>query len=420
MTRSPTASPTDRRRGAALVKVLVCLSALVAVAALTTDGGRMVDERRHAQAAADAAALAAGKDLYANWWTNHGTDPSGTAKTAAQQVAAANGYPASAVTVSIPPTSGTYAGQPGHAEVTIATTLPASFGRVFTGDPIPVGARAVARGEPLKIGIVLLRPHGPGAFNNSAAAFALANKPLIVDSDDPAAFQSNGAALVSISRIDVTGGASNASLLTLSGRVRTGVRPTLDPLAFLPVPDANAMTVRSSDPLTVNTIVPTTLQPGVYRGGVHVTGLSVVLMSPGVYVMEGGGFQVDGSATVTGLGVTVYNTTSGTYPPGPIKVDGLGKVVLTAPLSGTYQGVSFFQHRGLTQPVTVSGLGLTTLTGVVYAAKAPVTLTGTAAAGVDVLGGAYVADSLTASGVGAVTVDLGLNRPRVPDVRVVE
>src|SRR5205085_2457265 len=111
-------------------------------------------------------------------------------------------------------------------------------------------ARAVARGEPLKIGVVLLRPHGAAAFNNSAAAFALANKPLIVDSDDPAALQSSGLALVSISRIDVTGGVSNTSALTLSGRIRTGVRPTLDPLAFLPVPDANAMTVQSTAPLT--------------------------------------------------------------------------------------------------------------------------------------------------------------------------
>jgi len=74
----------------------------------------------------------------------------------------------------------------------------------------------------------------------------------------------------------------------------------------------------------------------------------------------------------------------------------------------------------MTDPVTVTGLGLTTLTGVVYAAKAPVNLTGTAAVGLDILGGAYVAESMTVTGVGAVTVDLGLNRPRIPDVRVVE
>ena len=35
----------------------------------------------------------------------------------------------------------------------------------------------------------------------------------------------------------------------------------------------------------------------------------------------------------------VYNTTSGTYANGPLSVTSVGKVVLGAPLSGTYQGV---------------------------------------------------------------------------------
>jgi hypothetical protein len=406
------------RRGIALAKVLLCLTVVFGVLALNLDGGRLMDERRHAQAAADAAALAGAAELYARWWTNHGRDPAGTARAAAEEVAAANGYPPGSVAVSIPPASGTYAGKAGHVEVRVRTTLEASFGRAFTGGGLDVGGRAVARGEPLDIGIILLRPSGPAAFDNSALLFGLVNKPLIVNSSDPQALRSTGPVLLALSRVDVTGGTQISSLLSLTGRVRTGVRPTLDPLAKLPVP--TSATVRSPAPLTVNSLLPTVLEPGVYRGGVRVTGLSIVLMTPGVYLMEGGGFQVDGLATVVGLGVTVYNGTSPTYPAGPIRVEALGKVVLTAPLSGTYQGINFFQHRGLTQPVSVSGLGLTTITGVVYAARASVALTGTVAVGLDITGGAYVADSMTVAGVGAVTVDLGLNRPRIPDVRLVE
>ena len=156
-----------------------------------------------------------------------------------------------------------------------------------------------------------------------------------------------------------------------------------------------------------------------YRGGVHVTGQAAVTLTAGVYVMDGGGFRVNGPASVTGNGVMIYNTAGDTHPAGPVRIEGQGKVELTAPTAGTYQGISVFQHRGLTQPVTVSGSGQTTVTGVVYAAKAPVTLTGTAA-GTDVLGGAYVADSLTATGAGSVTVSYGQNPPRVPDVRLVE
>jgi Putative Flp pilus-assembly TadE/G-like len=408
------------REGVALVKVLLCLVVLVGILALNLDGGRTMDERRRAQTAADAAALAASAELYRQYWSAHGGDPSGAARDAARDVAAANGYPTSAVTVHIPPVGGTYAGRAGYAEVEIANDLDVSFGRVFTGDPIRVKARSVARGEPVPIGIILLNNSGAAAFDNSAAAFVLVNKPLIVNSADPIALRSTGLTIVGLTRIDVTGGANITSLLPLACHVRTGVRPTLDPLAFLPVPSTVGVPVRSATPLTINSLLPTILQPGVYRGGIRATGLSIVVMNPGVYIMEGGGFRVDGAATVTGLGTMVYNTTSPSHAPGPISVAGLGKVVMTAPLSGTYQGINFFQHRALTQPVTMTGLGLTTITGVVYAAKAPVNLTGSAAVGLDILGGAYVADTMTVTGVGAVTVNLGLNPPRIPDVRVVE
>jgi hypothetical protein len=68
----------------------------------------------------------------------------------------------------------------------------------------------------------------------------------------------------------------------------------------------------------------------------------------------------------------------------------------------------------------MSGVGLTAVTGVVYAARAPADLTGLAAAGVDILGGAYVVESMTVQGAGAINIDLKLNPPRVPDVRLVE
>lgn len=408
------------RRGAVLVKIAICLPVLLGVAALNVDGGRLYDERRNLQSVADAAALAAGADLYENSQTNAGTDPLGTARAAAEQAAVANGVPASAVTVHIPPQSGRYSGKAGHAEVRIDTKLTASFGRIFSGADLPVAARAVARGTPLPLGIVLLRPTGAGAFTNSAAVFALVNKPLIVNSSDPTALTNTGLVWASLSRIEVTGGVSSTSLLSLLFPMKTGVRPTADPLAFLPVPDEATAPERSSTPLVINSLIPRVLQPGIYKGGIRVTGLSVVVMTPGVYIMQGGGFRVDGVATVTGLGTMVYNTTSGSYASGPISVSGLGKVVMTAPATGTYRGMNFFQHRALTQPLSVTGLGLTTITGVVYAAKAPVALNGGAAVGLDILGGAYVADSMTVSGIGAVTVSLGADAPKVPDVRIVE
>ncbi|QEL17642.1 pilus assembly protein TadG-related protein [Limnoglobus roseus] len=413
-------SSGPNRPGAVLAKVAICLPVLIGVVALNLDGGRTMDERRRAQAAADAAALAAGADLYAHFSANKGLDPAGTARAAAEQVAAANGYPAPTVTVTIPPASGPYAGQAGHAEVSIATTLDATFGRVFTAEAAAVSARAVGRGEPLKFGIIALNRTKAGAFTSTAAAFALVARPLVVNSNHPRALVNSSLVWLSLAPIKVTGGIDNSGLLAVTTKARTGVPPTYDPLAFLPVPDTAGMPVRSATPLTLNGLI-YTLQPGVYKGGIRITGLSVVVMQPGVYVMEGGGFRVDGLATVAGLGTMVYNTTSPTYPAGPISVSGVGKVVMTAPLSGTYQGLNFFQHRGLAQPISLTGLGLTTITGVIYAASAAVTLTGSVAIGLDILGGAYVVDTLTVGGIGGVTIDLGTqNAPKVPDVRLVE
>jgi hypothetical protein len=407
-----------RRPGVVLFWLVVSLTVIVGIVALTLDGGRLLDERRNVQSAADAAALAAGADLYANYTTNQGLDPNGTAAAAAQ--AAANGYPASDVTVHIPPQSGTFAGKAGYVEVLVQSSLDASFGQIFTSSPLPVTARAVARGLPLNIGVILLEPSGPDAFLNKSPAFTLVNSPLIVNSSDAAAFDQASFGVVLASRYDVTGGYTNPGGALILGTIRTGLPPDGDPLAFLPIPDSSTAPVVSSSPTTINTPQPTTLQPGVYQGGVSITGASSIVMMPGVYIMEGGGFQVAGMATVVADQVLVYNTNSSTYAAGPISVTSQGQVVLTAPLSGTYQGISLFQNRSLATPLALSGSGLAALGGVIYAAGAPVSLTGNALVGVDLLGGAFVVNSMTVQGTGAINVNIGMNPPRVPDVRLVE
>lgn len=408
------------RRAAILVWAALSLAVIVGILAINLDGGRLLEERRNVQSAADAAALAGGATLYSNYWTYHGQDPTGAAAAAAVAAAVANGIPSGSVTVNIPPQSGIYAGTSGYVEVLIQNNLSGSFGAVFTNSPLPVAARSVARGLPMQIGMIMLRPSGADAFLNQSPVFTLINAPLIVNSTDAAAFDQASIGAVVASRFDITGGYTNPGGAIILGTINTGTSPVPDPLQFLPVPNASAATVQSTTPMTVNSPLPTILQPGVYQGGIHITNLASVVMEPGVYIMQGGGFVIDSAATTVGLGVMVYNTTSEGYAAGPISVTSAGKVTLTAPTSGTYQGINFFQDRSLTNPVSLSGEGLAAITGVVYAASAPATLTGVLAVGLNVLGGAFVVDSMTIKGVGAINVNIGLNPPRVPDVRLVE
>src|SRR5262249_12470902 len=79
------------------------------------------------------------------------------------RTAAANGYSndgvTSAVTVNIPPTSGNFAGKAGHAEVIVQFKQARGFSAIFGSGTLPVKARAVARGWPGNIGILILDPH---------------------------------------------------------------------------------------------------------------------------------------------------------------------------------------------------------------------------------------------------------------------
>jgi hypothetical protein len=412
-----------RRRGGVSVWLVLGLTAILGILALGMDGGRMQEERRRAQATADAAALAAATDLYQNWWTYHGKDFDGTARDAALKVAAANGYTndgtSSVVTVNVPPTQGAFAGKAEHVEVIAEYRLGATFGKVFTREDLPVRARAVARGRPAKIGLLMLSPNAPNAFLNKALAFAVLGNPIIVNSSDSQAFNQASLGLILASRYDVTGNFVNSGGGIILGKMKTGVRPTADPLRKLAPPSLAASPIRSNKQLVINSLVPTILNPGTYQGGIQIKGASVVTMLPGVYIMEGGGLQVQNLATLAGLEVMIYNT-QGAFPAGPISITSLGKVVLTAPLSGPYQGIGIFQDRALNQPLTVSGGGALAFTGTVYAVGADVSLTGLVAVGLDTLGGAYICNTLQVSGVGSLNIDLGNNPPRAPDVTLVE
>lgn len=407
------------RTGKVVVWVAMCLNAIVAVLAINLDGGRLQDERRRLQAIADAAASAGADNLYTHYWTYQGADPFGTASAAVTSMAQTQGIPLNAISVNIPPATGLFAGKPGHVEVILHAQIDATFGRLLTSEPMKVKARSVCRGEPLKIGVQLMRPTGADACLNQSPSFTVLNGPLVVNSDDPQAFRWQAFGAFLASHVDVTGGYTNNNGSAFSMRVRTGVRPKPDPFAYLPYPETSSLAVCSASPLTIDSALPVVLDPGVYQGGVCITGVSEVLLKPGIFIMEGGGFSIDSLAKVTGEDVVIFNT-DGTTEAGPISISSLSRVALSPPLAGPYQGILLFQHRMLTDPIYLRGTGQTDITGVVYALTAPTTLTGHAPEGVDVLGGAFVVDSMNIEGPGGIVIDLKQNPPRVPDLRIVE
>src|SRR4029077_3576995 len=91
----------------------------------------------------------------------------------------------------------------------------------------------------------------------------------------------------------------------------------------------------------------------------------------GVYILNGKGLSVT-AGSLTGSGVTFFNTGTGAgscntcY--GPINLI-LSTATLSAPTSGTYKGILFFQDRANTQDASFSGTPLplgSSMTGAYY------------------------------------------------------
>lgn len=260
------------------------------------------------------------------------------------------------------------------------------------------------------IGLLLLDPTdnatllvgGNGQVNvNGAGA-------VIVNSGNSTAGTLFGNARVNATEVDVTGGVQlyNASSLSVPPEPE---RPTPDPLG-LKLPTTPPTPVFGAAFFNSPGLV--FLAPGTYVGGIHVNNTNaVVVLEPGTYYMQGGGFTVD-QGFVLGSGVTIINPANNIAD--TIRVAGTSFVDLSAPTSGPFQGVVLFQNGGVATPLHFTGQSSTTLSGVVYAPAAAVTIDTSAQVTIDpgvgtatspALFGALIAFRLSVNGLGALTIN---------------
>jgi hypothetical protein len=413
-------SRRQARRGAVAAWVAICLSLLLGVAALAVDAGFLMVERRHAQAAADAAALAAAVDVV------NDSSPWNTTYTTARNVATAN-YTNTAhltVTPSVPPSAGTFKNVTTdsngytYVEVKVEWDQPRYFSAIFGSGNVPVKARSVARA---KYGvqsanlIVLNRGNTSGALTISGGATLNIPGAIAVNSTDPTAATLNGSGTqVVASAIQVSGGFSPSSMSGWWSPTQgstandlTSAPQVADPLITLPVPDTSTLTPRTYTQQSGTQ----TIQPGIYAGGITVPNGSTVTLSPGIYYLEGGGLTVKNGGTLKGNGVMIYNGETGgatTNPSsvGAINISGSSAVVQLTPMTtGTYANISIFQDRNATTGLILKGgsggAGNTNISGAIYAAKAAATITGNSNI---VPGAAFVTDTLTIQGGSGFTL----------------
>jgi Flp pilus assembly protein TadG len=398
----PRITTRGRRRGAILAQLVLILTALVGLMAVVLDGGILLAERRHAQATADAAALAAAADLYKNYRTNNGVDTSGKAATSATTTANENGYTSSnsTITVNIPPTSGNFVGKAGYAEVIVQFNQSRYFSALWGTATLPVKARAVARGilvagpteSDSNAGILVTNTDtsknsvtmtGGG---NSGGIVLSGSRAFSVNSagatgNNNGVFNLNGNPAITAPNFLLVSSQSNSGLGSNPGQWLSGPGNTTPSISYNQSPIAipsrlSSLSAPSTAGLTTQSAGGTTLNPGVYNGGISTN--SDVTLNPGIYYLNGGGLTIGGGATVDGSsGVLIYITgISGSQK--AIDQDGNASLILNPIGTGTYRGISIFVDPSLSNPpVKIGGTATTNIYGTVYAPTAALSLSGT-------------------------------------------
>jgi hypothetical protein len=257
--------------------------------------------------------------------------------------------------------------------------------------------------------ILLLDPSARGALNvmGNGGLQATGGGIVVVDSNNPQGALAAGRGSVSAGEFDFSGNPGFAG--TFHGVIHSGVAPSADPLAGLPVPQAPATTFAAVD---YSDSALLTLAPGTYVGGIKVSGHGSLQLMPGIYYLDGGGLSVDGQASLTGDGVMIYN-----HPHAGgdgIRSAGNGTMHLTPPTSGTYQDITIFQDRTSSVPIDLAGNGDISITGTVYAPRAMLNAAGNgglASPGNPSAINEYIVYDLNSTGRGDIQADASFNQP---------
>jgi hypothetical protein len=399
------------RRGSVVVLVAACLVVLLIFAAIALEGGGMLEQRRRTQAAADAAAMAAAEDLFRNFPANKGADSAGSAESRALANAAANGFNhGNGATVDIRLSPETYFGGPhkgqtiskGYVEVIVQRNQPRYFSGLISSETIPISARAVARGKwaPAFIGIHVLDLHEPGALRATGGGIGdiTGGAAVVVNSDATDAAITTGGSTLKADTFSIVGGTSGGGFI---GDVHTGEQPQPDPLRSLPEPKMSDYSEQANGPKHYSN-GNRVLQPGVYHGGITITGQANVLMMPGVYYIDGGGFSFSGQGNLVAQGVMIYNAPKNSSDSINLSGSAGGSVTMTPPTSGTYKGLTLFQERSADNTMNISGNGGFYVTGTFYTAGSLMNVTGNGNAHV---GSQYISRLLDLNGTGAILID---------------
>lgn len=329
--------------GTTVVAFAISAVALTGVVGIAVDSAVWYKTQTELFAAADAAALAAASALATARTSSSPSESVAIAKnTAASFVKAKLGSVATPV-VTVDEAAGKVAvalSQPGHS----------MFTSVFGAEDIDISvvSEAVAGVDYNgRACIIALDPNATVGIDFSLGGQVVAHDCAIwSNATSASSIDANGSGLVQASATCAVGGITSGSL-DIRPTARSGCAPVLDPLASWNPPLFGGC---NHSNLTFNS-GSVTLTPGVYCGGIKVSGSVQITLQPGLYVLLDGGIKVNGGASIEGAGVTLLTMGSDAA----VNMLGSALVRLSAPSTGDTAGLVIASARG--QPVVTSKIG---------------------------------------------------------------
>lgn len=418
--------------GQVLAVTALGMLVLLGIMGMALDAGMFFRAKRTVEIAADAAAVAGALDYRYN---NDDDSAIAAGQAAAAQNGYTNGQDGVTVSINIPPKYGELAGNSGYIEAIVQAQSPTYFMKMLGINSVNIASRAVAGTGSTYACIWALDRSGSSVSINGSADLYTPRCSIYDDSAASDALTLTGGGSVTARSIGIVGNYSVSNNGSLSPTPETGLAPAADPLAGLAAPTVSTDTCSGSNcNISVSGGSNITLQPGTYssisnsgsgtitfasgnyiitgsvtsssNGGIVFgpgnytiggelsdTGGSYMTFGTGLYIV-GGTLKLTGSGNIAGNGITFYTE-------GSSSVAGGSNLSLTAPTSGTYSGLLFFQSRSDSSSLSIAGGSGTTVQGILYAPAAAVTLSGSSSGTTMSLD--IVCDTLTVTGNGTFT-----------------
>jgi hypothetical protein len=260
------------------------------------------------------------------------------------------------------PTKGAYAGNNRAVRVALTSDLPLWIFLAFAGKTVRITAEATAAvvgfGEYCAIALQNTPVVG---ITMTGSTIVNLNCGMITNSPAADTVSASGSSTIAASPIAAVGG------ILPSTRYPTGTQlfpysvPQQDPYAGLPTPNISS----SSNNGNVQPNQTKTLSPGNYSG-MDLKGN--VTLNPGVYYVDGSSFSVNSGAGVT---IILTSKTAASDPASiaQLNLNGNATLNLTAPTTGPYAGILFYQDRRAVDnggSNLINGNSGSTLQGAIY------------------------------------------------------